>query len=107
MPSERDCVDHLLRVAGNPRLSLPEVIALGFLVARKWDRARAAKARADVTPTEAARFDNFTQQELDDFRASASRVLVEHAEHCRESAIGGREDSGRASRPRGLTGSRW
>jgi hypothetical protein len=77
MPTERDCVDNLLRVASNPRLSLTEIIALGLVVARKWDRAR-ANASATVTATEAAGFDNFTQQELDEFRATASRILIEH-----------------------------
>jgi hypothetical protein len=79
MPSERDCVDNLLRIASNPRLSLTEIIALGLVVARKWDRARAAAdPSANVTANEAARFDNFTQQELDEFRAAASRILIEH-----------------------------
>lgn len=79
MPTERDSVDNLLRIASNPRLSLNEIIALGLLVARKWDRARAgANAAANVTADEAARFDNFTQQEVDEFKATASRILVEH-----------------------------
>lgn len=81
MASERDCVDHLLRVARSPRLSLQEVIALGLLVSRKWDRAREADpaAGAAVSSQQAASFDNFTPAEIDEFRATASRILVEHA----------------------------
>jgi hypothetical protein len=79
MPSERDCIDHLARAAANPRLSLQESIALGLLVARKWDKARHHYETRDVTAADAADFDNFTDAELDDFRAAASRVLVEHA----------------------------
>jgi hypothetical protein len=79
MPSERDCIDHLARVAANPRLSLQESIALGLLVARKWDKARHHYGTRDVTAGDAADFDNFTKGELDDFRAAAARVLVEHA----------------------------
>ena len=81
MASERDCVDHLLRVAGNPNLSLPEIIALGLLVSRKWDRARTANPtnEAAVTSSQAANFDDFTPAELREFREAASRVLIEHA----------------------------
>jgi hypothetical protein len=79
MASERDCVDHLLHVAGNRHLTLQEAMALGFLVSRKWDRAREASVHAGtpVTNVEAVRFDNFTNAELAEFRAEASRALIE------------------------------
>jgi len=61
MASERDCVEHLLQVAGNRRLALQEVIALGFLVSRKWDRAKEANRQSgtSVSNIEALRFDNY------------------------------------------------
>ena len=79
MARERDCVEHLLQVAGNRRLALQEVIALGFLVSRKWDRAKEANRQSgtSVSNIEALRFDNFTSAELAEFRAEATRALIE------------------------------
>ena len=80
MPCERDCVDHLVRVSRNPHLSIQETTALGLLVARKWDRAgMALPPGAEPTAEDAIRHDNFTQNELDEFRASATRMLAAHA----------------------------
>lgn len=80
MPSERDCVAHLVQVSKNYELSMQEMLALGLLVARKWDRAGIA-APPDRRPSaeDAIAYDNFTQNELDEFRASASRMLLTYA----------------------------
>jgi len=79
MPSERDCVDHLVRVVAHRDQSLRETVALGLLVASKWDRAR-ARTPGLTTPTieKVADCDNFTAAELEAFREAASRVLSEH-----------------------------
>jgi hypothetical protein len=79
MPSERDCVDHLIRVAGDRNLSLQETIALGLLVARKWHRASAASPDTEPpTPEMAIRHDDFTISELHEFRSTSSRMLLEY-----------------------------
>ena len=77
MPTERDCARHLSRVRSNLRLGLQETIALGLLVARKWDRA--GHAVDEPTAQDAVEHDNFTTDEIDEFRANASRTLVEYA----------------------------
>ncbi len=79
MPSERDCVDHLIRVAADRNLSLQETIALGLLVARKWDRASSANPSVMPPTRESAMLhDDFTNGELQEFRSTASRVLAEY-----------------------------
>jgi len=81
MASERDCVNKLLENSGSPLLNLPELVTLGFLVARKWDRAREDHAAEDydVDPSEVARYDRFTTAELREYRESATRMLAEFA----------------------------
>jgi len=81
MASERDCVDQLFRDAGRPNVSLQELIALGFLVGRKWDKAIAANpsSAAAVTSEQAAEHDNFTSSELSEFREAANRALLLYA----------------------------
>jgi hypothetical protein len=81
MASERDCVDQLFRDAGRPNLSLQELLALGFLVGRKWDKAIAANPSqgAAVTSEQAAAHDNFTSAELSEFREAANRALLQYA----------------------------
>jgi len=81
MASERDCVNKLLEVSESPFLNSRELVALGCLVSRKWDRARedhAAQDR-DVDAFEVARYDRFTSSELREYRESASRMLAEFA----------------------------
>jgi hypothetical protein len=81
--SERDCVDQFVRHAGKPDLSLSELIALGLLVTRKWDKARSASSApsANVTFQEASAFDSFTSDELAQFRDTANRTLSQHLAH--------------------------
>ena len=76
MPSERDCVLHLLRVRSHRHLGLQDTIALGLLVARKWDRA--GNSVPEPTAQDAIKQDSFTSDELDDFRSNASRTLTEY-----------------------------
>jgi hypothetical protein len=78
MPSEQDCVDHLVRVSAKPALALQEAIALGLLVASKWDRARAANGPG-ATSADVASFDDFTATELGSFREEAMQLLLDHA----------------------------
>ena len=77
MPSERDCVLHLIRVRSNRRLGLQETLALGLLVARKWDRA--GNSVTEPSARDAIEHDNFTPDEIDEFRSNASRTLIEYA----------------------------
>ena len=77
MPSERDCVLHLLRARSDRRLGLQETIALGLLVARKWDRA--GNRVDEPTARDAIEHDSFTADEIAEFRSNASRTLVEYA----------------------------
>ena len=80
MPGERDCVGHLIKVKASSRLGLEETVALGLLVFRKWDRANAAQgASIPLTSQQASAYDNFTEDELQEFRSIASRMLVAHA----------------------------
>jgi hypothetical protein len=61
MATERDCFDCLLDFTCYPELSLPETLALGILVAGKWDRAGATRGIAGrATAEQALAFDNFT-----------------------------------------------
>jgi hypothetical protein len=78
MSSERDCVDRLVNVSADRTLSLQETVAVGLLVARKWDRA-SSEIRGDAPSTAGAavRYDNFTSAEVHGFRSAASRMLAE------------------------------
>jgi hypothetical protein len=81
MASERDCVDQLFLDAGRSNLSLQELLALGFLVARTWDKAIEANPSSAgvVTSEQAAAHDNFTSSELSEFREAANRALLHYA----------------------------
>ena len=81
MEGERDGVDQFIEVARSSGRGLTEVLTLGLLVARKWDRARSAypDISAAVTSADAAQFDNFTATEMREFRDAAGRMLAEYA----------------------------
>ncbi len=81
MEGERDGVDQFIEVAQSSSRGLTEVLTLGLLVARKWDRARSAypDLSAAVTAADAAQFDNFTAAEMREFRDAAGRMLAEYA----------------------------
>ena len=77
MLSERDCVIHLVRSRPDRHLGLQETIALGLLVAGKWDRA--GNKVAEPTAQDAIAHDSFTPDEIAEFRSNASRTLMEYA----------------------------
>ncbi len=80
MSSERECFAALARAGGDRYLTLQETVALGLLVARKWDRATSGRD-GELPPSagEAARYDDFTDREIQEFRATASRAIAEYA----------------------------
>ena len=77
MPTERDCVRHLVNVRSDGLLALQETLALGLMVVRKWDRATVSGIEPNAE--DAIRHDNFTLDELHEFRSYASRLLLEYA----------------------------
>lgn len=84
MPSERDCVEHLLKLTKatkTRKLQLLETIALGLLVSLKWDRAKSGKASKYVpSPADLVGHDNFTETELSNFRETALELLDQYSE---------------------------
>ena len=80
MSAERACCDALARAEGDRYLALQETVALGLLVARKWDRATSGTdGRTPPLADEVARYDSFTDREIQEFRATASRAITEYA----------------------------
>ena len=84
MPSEQDCVEHLLKLTTatkTRKLRLQETVTLGLLVSLKWDRAKSEKAPGYVpTPADLNGHDRFTNTELSDLRETAMALLDQHAE---------------------------
>ena len=84
MPSEQDCVEHLLKLTTatkTRKLRLQETVTLGLLVSLKWDRAKSEKAPGYVpTLADLNGHDRFTNTELSDLRETAMALLDQHAE---------------------------
>lgn len=84
MPSERHCVEHLLTLAQATRtrkLQLQETIALGLLVALKWDKAKLGKPSGYIpNATDLNGADQFTDGKLSNFRETAQSILDQHVE---------------------------
>ena len=56
-------------------MALQETVALGLLVARKWDRAFGHSKSSSPSSEAAATYDSFTASELVEFRSAAGRML--------------------------------
>jgi hypothetical protein len=81
MPSEKDVIDNLVLASrNNSRLRLQETVVLGLLASKKWDRPLSGKpANHQVTPQELSQADNFTDDDIQGFRAAAQTILHEYA----------------------------
>lgn len=77
MPIERDAVDSAVLVGAQPELALPELVAIGLLVSRKWDRTLSAFGDL-ATSSDALAYDSFTASEMLEFRANARRMLGDY-----------------------------
>lgn len=80
MPSEKDVIDNLILASrNNSRLRLQETVVLGLLASKKWDRALSGKAlNHQVTAQELSQADNFTDDDIQGFRAAAQTILLEY-----------------------------
>ena len=77
MPTEYDCVRHLAKVRSDRLLALQETVALGLLVARKWNRA--GNKIENPTAQDAVTYGSFTDDEIEEFRSNAGRMVSEYA----------------------------
>ncbi len=75
---ERDYVERVAGTGSNSHRILEETLALGFLVLDKWNRAATAHG-ANPTVQQVADRDRFTDRHFKQFKAVASRSLVEFA----------------------------
>jgi hypothetical protein len=80
MPGEKEALEAVILASKrDSKLRLQETIALGLLVAKKWDRALSEVPKSGkVTPEELKKGDNFTEDDMQGFRATAQSILHDY-----------------------------